>query len=722
MAATTEPSQEPPREEVEKAEVEKAEAQRAEAEKKVAALWDDFLHGIKVAREDLAESTGRAILESGASPRQIYLLSVKERDIQWLLTRGEKLKGLAPIIDDIRTMIEEGYHAERSDPNQIANSIEMLGKNLRAYEIGAGRLVTSGEYSLPQLIQKLPDPTTSATLTERIITVLPRLGKDAVRPLSAALEAKDQTLLQTVAEVLGKIHYAEAAPALKELLERQDLIDRTRQVAATALVACGGEAAKATPVSSLLYEQAEKYYYNRHSIPPDPNAPTANVWFWREGLGLEMVAVPTEIFGDIYAMRLAKAALKYDASFHPAVSLWLAAKMRKEIHLPPGQKDPTERTDAPTARFYALAGSARYLQDVLHRALRDEDPALALKAIEALAETAGAQSLVEPIGGGVQPLVMALANRDGRVRMLAALTLASALPQKKFEGDERVVAVLNEALRQRGQRKALLINADPEQRNLLKDALRTAGYEVIDEPDPDKAIAAAREASGVDLMVLGANPSPTDFIARMRLDPATSVLPAVVAHSDEKLQRLAKQDGAVVLLESTANAAQVSGAFEQAVKKTSPSAPTSEQSASWAVRAAQAIALLGETGNPVYDISKTVGTLTSALADQRPEVAMAAAKALATISAPQAQQALADRAVTATLDLGEKTRVDLLKLLAVSLRRFGNLLGDPQAAAIIDTVTDPKQPPAVREAAAQVLGAMNLPSEKIKVLITGGAG
>ncbi len=485
-------------------------------------------------------------------------------------------------------------------------------------------------------------------------------------------------------------------------------------------MACGGEAAKAVPVSSLLYEQAEKYYYNRQSIPPDPNAPAANVWSWREGLGLEMVAVPREIFGDLYAMRLAKAALKYDPSFQPAVSLWLAAKMRKEIRLPAGQKDPTEQADAPTARFYTLAGSARFLQDVLHRALRDEDPALALKAIEALAETAGAQSLVEPIGGGVQPLVMALSNRDGRVRMLAALTLANALPQKHFEGDERVVAVLNEALRQRGQRKALLVNADPQQRNLLQDALRTAGYEVIDESDPDKAIAAAREASGMDLVVLGANPPPAEFVARMRVDPATAALPVVVAGSDEKLQRLAKQDGAVVLLEGTADAAKVSEAFDQATKKTAPSVPAAEQATSWAVRAADAIALLGETGNPVYDLSKTVGTLTSALVNPQPEVAAAAAKALATIAAPPAQKALADRAVTATLE--EKTRVDLLKLLATSLRRFGNLLGDPQTTAIIDLVTDAKQSAAIREAAAQVLGAMNLPSEKIKVLITGDAG
>jgi HEAT repeat protein len=697
-----------------------APAAEGEIDKKLATLWDDFLHGIKVAREDLAESAGRAILESGASPRQVYLLSVQEGDVQWLLTRGEGLKNLPPIIAAIRKMIEDGYQAERSDPNQIARSIDLLGQNLRAYEIGASRLSRSGEYAVPQLIQKLMDRSTSAMLTERVVTVLPRLGKDAVRPLSEALKSKDPALVQIVAETLGKIRYPDAAAALKELLERKDLLDRTRQIATAALIACGGEAAAKAPVSSVLYDLAEKYYYDRQSVPVDANVPMANVWYWREGLGLEGIAVPRAIFGDVYAMRLAQAALKYDPSFQPAVSLWLAAKMRQEIQLPLGAKNPTEQAGEPAAKFYALAGSAKYLQDVLARAIRDDDAALALKAIEALAETAGAQSLVEPAPGGVQPLVAALTNRNGQVRLMAAMTLADALPQKHFQGDERVVAVLNEALRQCGRRKALLVDADPAQQNLLKDALRTAGYEVIDEPDPDKALVAAREASGVDLAILGAKPDPVEFVGRLRNDQALAALPVLVAASDEKLQRLARDDSAVVLLEAATDSDKMAAAISQAAKKAPGSPQTPEQAATWAIRAAEAIALLGQTGNPVYDISKTAGVLAQVAADQRADVAMAAAKALAVISTDPAQQALADRAETATLD--EKMRVDLLKLLAASLRRYGNLLGESQTNAILGTVIDKKQSQAVREAAAEALGAMNLPSEKIKGLIVEEGG
>jgi AmiR/NasT family two-component response regulator len=342
---------------------------------------------------------------------------------------------------------------------------------------------------------------------------------------------------------------------------------------------------------------------------------------------------------------------------------------------------------------------------------------LALRAIEALAETAGAKSLIEPVAGGVQPLVEALGSRTLEVRLMAAMALANALPQEHFKGDDRVMAVLNEALRLRGHRKALLIDADPAQRNLLQDALRSAGYEVVDEPDADKAILAARETGGVDLVVLGAKPDPGDFLVRMRSEPTLMALPAVVATSDERLNRLAVEDGGIVLMTGEIDAAGVSEAIAQAMKTASATAPTGEQTASWAIRAADVIARLGRTGNSVFDIGQAATMLTSAMGDSQADVGMAAAGALAAMSAPQAQQALAERALTATVD--EPTRVELLKLLAGSLRQFGNLLTDAQADAIVALVADGKQPQALREAAAAVLGAMNLPSERIRSLIVG---
>ncbi len=691
----------------------------AEAARELTRLWDNFIHGIKVARIELAESNGRALLEHEASARDIYLLSAKELDLDWVLKRGEGLEGLKPVIDDVRAIIEKGYESERGDPKQIGASIDMLARSLRAFEIGKGRLAVSGEYAVPQLVQKLTDRTTSDTLRERIIAVMPNLGVEAVRPISAAMAGNDEALLQILADTLGKIGYSEGAPALKELLERDDISERTRQIATVALTDCAGEVALSRPVASVLYDQAEKYYYAAGPAQPGAGKSTRNVWFWQEGLGLNYTSVPAEIFGDVYAMRLARRALAHDGEFYPAVSLWLAARIKKEIDLPAGAVDPTVEPGSPSARFYALAGSAKYMQDVLARALRDKNAALALRAIEALARTAGAESLVQPSAGGIQPLVEAMTNRDRDVRVLAAMTLANALPQQHFTGDDMVVVVLNEALRQVGTRRALLLAAGQEERNSLLDALRTAGYEVIDFADADKAIAAAREAGGVDIVVVGSQPSPAAFVQRMRLDPVLAGLPAVVIGADDAAQRLAKSDGAVTLLAPDAAAPQVAAAITQAAQ-VGAAAQSREQQAAYAVRAAGAIEMLGRSGNQVYDLARAVPALVAALGDASDGVSMAAAKALAVLDNRDAQQALAAGAMRERTEMS--VRIAMLDLLSGSLRRFGNLLADQQASGIVAIVTDPEQTQTLRDAAAGAVGAMDLPSAKIKDLILTSGG
>ena len=122
-------------------------------------------------------------------------------------------------------------------------------------------------------------------------------------------------------------------------------------------------------------------------MTPDIRYATANVWYWVDGQGLSFKAVPREIFNDVYAMRCAAQTLKQDPNYYPAVSLWLAANFRKEADLPKGAKDPTVGETDMSAEFYALASSAKYLQDVLERGLLEQNSAVALGAIGALDKT-----------------------------------------------------------------------------------------------------------------------------------------------------------------------------------------------------------------------------------------------------------------------------------------------------------------------------------------------
>jgi hypothetical protein len=372
-----------------------------------------------------------------------------------------------------------------------------------------------------------------------------------------------------------------------------------------------------------------------------------------------------------------------------------------------------------SAEFYALASSAKYLQDVLSRGMADENSAVAIGAIGALDKTVGPKTLVAPVAGGVSPLVKALTYPDRQVRFMAAITLAKAQPKDNFAGSDMVATVLNEMIRQTGTKRALLVVGDDKTRNIVKDALRSAGYDVVDEPDPSKAKTAARAVAGVDVLVMAEKPSAEDFIRQLRVDRMFMGLPAAVLNLTVEFGKFAEKDKHVVVIEKL-DATAVTAAVEKAVQIGAGKPLTPEEASNWAVKAADVIRTLGWTNNPVLDVKYTRTALIGALSDKRGEVQIAAAGALAMMDASEAQRAIATLAVSG--QASEKVRVAVFGSLSESVKKFGNLLTDDQAAAVLEVVTDAKASRDLRDAAAGALGALNLPSEKIKTLIPVPAG
>jgi len=644
--------------------------------KKLAEQWEDLLHYIKVARPDLAKSFGDAVLNSG-KPREVYLLSVQSKSAQSVLARGTRLAGMEETIQRLQKMIDNGYQAMRTDPAEIERSINMLPISVKSYARARERLMNSGEFALPQMVQKLMDPRTDELLRERIVQVIPSLGKEIVRPLSVALQTRDEKLREIFASALAEVEYPHSAARLKELHETEGLLKRTEVMIESALITCAGKRSLSKSVSQMYYDLSLKYYYQDESIRPDERNDKANVWYWNNDSGLSFVPVPRQIFCDIYAMRMARLALDHDDEFYPAVSLWLAANLKREADLPAGGADPTLPDGAATATYYIRAAGATFAQEVLGRALNDYNSTVAIGAIEALRLTAGAKSLVEPIESGDQPLVQAMTYPDRRVRFLAAVSLATARPDKRFTGYDLVLMTLNEALRQTGKQAALIIAADEKQGNLLKDAVRAAGYTVLVRADTVPVLVAASET-----------------------------LP---------LRNLAKEDKRMFLAGGELTPGNLAQALSQVTGLAAGKAMGEGEVTQWAVRAAKAIRLLGQTKNPVFDVSVTRTTLMAALAAPQDSVRIAAAQALAVMREADSQRAICTLAVNT--EAGEPVRVAAMAALAESVRAFGNQLTEAQSQAILDIVMNEKADP-LRNGAAQDLGALNLRSDQIRDLIT----
>ncbi len=683
--------------------------------------WDDFVHYIKIARPDIAISFGKAILDSGAEAQDVYTLAVATDAVELVLGRGEKMSdNMAEVVHSLRLVIEEGHQQMRADPVGIADAIGRLVQSRRARINGTKRLLDSGEYAVPQLLQKLMDSDTKPQLRTAIIDLLPKLGKDGVRPLSVALQTDDPDLLEILAHALGEIGYSNAVPRLREVLDSRELLPRTREVFERAVITCGGEAALSKPLAELYYNQSLAYYDLDESLQPDARYERANVWYFKPDIGVEFIQVPREIFCDIYAMRTSRLALKHDPNFYPAVSLWLAANIRKEADLPTGQVDPTRGADQPAAAYYIRAAGAKYAQEVLQRALEDFDSRVAIPAIEALADTAGTENLLLATPAGAQPLVQALTYPDRHVRYRAALSLANALPQSHFEGEDLVLTVINEALRQTGQKSALIIVGDESRRNELKDVVRAAEHEVIDNTDPGKAIVAGYEAGGVDVVFISTDPRPEELVAMLRREDAFAAVPIIIsAMNNDALRGLAKSDGRIVIMGSEVSETSLLDALREARSLTTGEPMDRGQRDDWAVKASEAIRRLGLTGCETFDIERARPILVGSLIAETAAVQVAAAEALAVLASAEAQKSI----VTLAGDKFAKlpVRISALKALAESVRRHGNQLEAPQAEVIL-TIVNGKDPQDLRQAAAQALGAMDLPSDQIKSLILVTAG
>jgi len=678
----------------------------------LAQKWKDFIHYVNIGKADMARSFGLAILESQAEPREIYRLSNKTPDINEVLARGVRLEGMADVIRRIEKMIQDGFLAEAANPEEIAKSITLLGGTLQQFGIGRDRLKISGEYAIPQLLQKLGAPDTPSLLRERIVAVMPTLGLVAVRGYSIALQTPNPAVQEALANALRRIGYPLAAPRLKQLAENKDALPRVRNAALAALKDCVGEEQSNKSLSEICYDMAEKYYHRAESLRPDPRYDKANAWTWSADKGLGFAPVPRQILCDIYAMRMARLALQADPTSSKALSLWLAAGLKRQADLPAGAADPLKgRGDA---TYYALAAGPRFLMDVLDRGLIENDAPVALGAIEALAQTGGANNLVEPIKGGIQPLVKALSFPSRQVRFLAAAALADSLPSKDFDGSAFVMTVINEALRQKGRKTALLVTAST-QVNQLKDAILAAGYEVIAGADPAKTLAAGRNSSGIDMVVLTNNPDPGTIIETMRGDTFYKTVPVVALLQSADLRRQAKEDGRIVLLPTTADAAEIGAGVASAAGLGVGKPLTSEEADAWIIRLSKSVRMLGLTNNTVHDVSRALVALSANTQSENPAVQIAAAEALAVINLAEAQQAMAKLGCSAA---PAPVRLAAFSALSESLRRFGNKVPATETKAILDVVNG-SDPLNIRQGAAKAQGAQNLSPDRIKAMILG---
>ncbi|MBL7154030.1 MAG: HEAT repeat domain-containing protein, partial [Phycisphaerae bacterium] len=411
--------------------------------------WKDFVHYVKIGHSELAKGYAQAILQSNPDPVELLALSKaspEDYQILQMVYEGKRDAELADLIGKVFDVINKGTFTRRTDSPIIAEEVRRLTGTDRGWVIGVKRLQVAGEYAIPFMLDAMADNTRKAEYAN-IVRALPYIGKDAIRPLVAALQTENIAVKGEIIMALGKIGYPQSQGYLKYIAEN-DKSPELSAMAAGSLAQINPAVVK-VPAAHLFYKLAESYYYHAESVAPQEDADFGNLWFWDPNGGkLARVEVDKEYFYELMSMRACEWALRADATFGQAIGLWVAAFFKAEsagVEMPEffgqGHAD---------ALVYATTAGVQYLHQALARAVKDNNAYVALGVVEALATTAGEKSLLYRLGTA-QPLVEALRFNNRAVRYSAAIAIASAGPKDNFPESKLVVANLAQALGQNAQ-------------------------------------------------------------------------------------------------------------------------------------------------------------------------------------------------------------------------------------------------------------------------------
>lgn len=674
-------------------------------------LLDNFVHYALVAKPDLAIANARKLLDSGITDAELALLLDEgrvtlerfERAISW----AQFVPELEEIAGELSTRVERGRLDMARDSNRIEEAVNMLTGTQRQRLIAQRRLLEAGEYAVPALLRQITK-SRDQRLALASVDLIRQIGPQAVMPLCEALpHIGNATAQRVIVDLLGDLGYPHAAPFLMELTEGNNASSTARDAAGRALSRLGAHDQNAS-LSDHYSRLARQYFDGAESLVAFPLEATNNVWSYDQVIGLTPTAVPTEIYGQVMAMRMARRALNVDQNNMQAVSLFVAANLKRQNDLPQGAVDPIFGDADYSPDFYATVYGTRVSMDVLSLALDIQDTQLIRDAIAALGKTTGGSNLFA-YDQDRQPLLEAMRYPDRRVQYEAALTLARALPTEGFASDYTVVPLLASAIRAGGSMFALVIGEDEEDRRDMATRLSSLGFDIVGSgPSVAEVRSAIDHAVGIDFVMIRMHSADRarTAVAELRIVPQTAVVPTLVLADASDVPVLRMDHAAeqrVAVSRPGLSGSEFEAVVDQLMQRAVGGMMTEAEAEVYAIEAIAVLRDIALSNSQVYDIGDAEVALIDALANRSGGLRLLIADILALMDSDQAQQELFDAALAAT----DSEQIELLKRVADSVKRFGNRSQDRHVNALIHLVVNSTGRTA--EAAAQVHGALNLP-------------
>ena len=111
---------------------------------------------------------------------------------------------LADLIGKVLNVINKGRFTRRTDAPIIAEEVRRLTGTQRGWTTAVERLKVAGEYAIPYMLDAMADNTRKAEYPN-IVRALPYIGRNAIRPLVAALQTENIAIKGEIIKALGAI-------------------------------------------------------------------------------------------------------------------------------------------------------------------------------------------------------------------------------------------------------------------------------------------------------------------------------------------------------------------------------------------------------------------------------------------------------------------------------------------------------------------------------------
>ncbi len=678
-------------------------------------LLNDWIHYTLIAHVELANAKAQALVDSSVTDAELATMLDEVTDLekrfQNAVDRGMMVQAMEPLAAELMRRAENGRLDLARDPRRIAEAVKMLVGTARARMIGKTRLLAAREFAVPELLREITDGNDPALKIE-CQKVLIELGPNAVAPLSVAVVTLTGANQRIVCDMLGAIGNPLAGPYLRDVSLNDGVDQETRDAAKRAFDRVGVPDA---PLSTLYSNLARRYFDGHESLIAFPDESHNNVWRFNAFTGLSPMPVPTPIFSSVRAMELASKSVAIDAANAAGIALFVAANLKRENDLPEGATDPIFGDNKYTPDFYATVFGTQISLDVLGMAIDRLNTPLVRDAINALANTTGGANLFAR-SSSRQPLLEALTYPDRRVQYEAALTLAHALPQQRFDGDQQVVPILASAVRQGARSLALVVVENDENRANASSMLERMGFDIVGAAANAAAVQPdVLRAVGVDLIVVrmsSADAAKSTVESLRRLPKAAAAPVAVLASASDygALNREYRGNNRVIISQVRGEE-EATAAIEQVMLRGAGGRISEFEAEEYAIRALSALRDIAISRSPAYSIADAESTLADALDVREGGTRMLVADILALINSESAQRKLFDSALASSGD----EQADLLRRVSDSVRLFGDKAEERHVTALLDVIANTDGE--IADAAATVHGALNLPtSGAVKLL------